>query len=180
MRIAMIGLGKMGYNMTLRLMGGGHEVVVVDKNLDVARELASKGAIFAQTNVEAIAKLAAPRVVWVMVPAALTEEVIAEVSQRLSKGDVIIDGGNSNLKDSRLRAETLAKKGISLLRRRHERRRLGPQERLLPDGRRRQRARDDLRADLQDARADGRLRALRARRARALRQDGPQRHRVRA
>ncbi len=108
----MIGLGKMGYNMTLRLMGGGHEVVAVDKNLDVARELASKGAIFAQTNAEAVAKLAAPRVVWVMVPAQLTEEVIGEVSQNLTKGDVIIDGGNSNWKDTRARAESLAKKGI--------------------------------------------------------------------
>ncbi|MDP9034056.1 MAG: decarboxylating 6-phosphogluconate dehydrogenase [Myxococcota bacterium] len=114
MRIAMIGLGKMGYNMTLRLVGGGHEVVAVDKNVAVARELASKGAIFAQGNAEAISKLEGPRVVWVMVPSQLTEEVIMDVSQSLAKGDVIIDGGNSNWKDTRARAEVLAKKGIGL------------------------------------------------------------------
>jgi 6-phosphogluconate dehydrogenase len=112
MRLALIGLGKMGYNMTLRLIGGGHEVVAVDRNLDVARELATKGSIFAQNNAEAIGKLQGPRVVWVMVPAEVTEAVIQEVAGLLSKGDVIIDGGNSNWKDSRARAERLAEKGI--------------------------------------------------------------------
>jgi 6-phosphogluconate dehydrogenase len=112
MRLALIGLGKMGYNMTLRLIEGGHEVVAVDRNLDVARELATKGSIFAQSNAEAIGKLQGPRVVWVMVPAEVTEAVIQEVAGHLSKGDVIIDGGNSNWKDSRARAERLAEKGI--------------------------------------------------------------------
>jgi 6-phosphogluconate dehydrogenase len=112
MRLALIGLGKMGYNMTLRLIEGGHEVVAVDRNLDVARELATKGSIFAQNNAEAIGKLQGPRVVWVMVPAEVTEAVIQEVAGHLSKGDVIIDGGNSNWKDSRSRAERLAEKGI--------------------------------------------------------------------
>ena len=112
MRLALIGLGKMGYNMTLRLIEGGHEVVAVDRNLEVARELATKGSIFAQNNAEAIGKLQGPRVVWVMVPAEVTEAVIQEVAGHLSKGDVIIDGGNSNWKDSRARAERLAEKGI--------------------------------------------------------------------
>jgi 6-phosphogluconate dehydrogenase len=112
MRLAMIGLGKMGYNMTLRLLGGGHEVVAVDQNADVARELAQRGSIFAANAADAIAKLQSPRVVWVMVPAQVTDAVIMDVLSRLLKGDVIIDGGNSNWKDSRARAEILAQKGV--------------------------------------------------------------------
>jgi len=112
MRLAMIGLGKMGYNMTLRLVGGGHEVIAVDQNAAVAKELAGKGATFGESVADAIAKLAAPRVAWVMVPAGVTDAVIEELGQRLSKGDVVIDGGNSNWQNSRTRAEALAKKGI--------------------------------------------------------------------
>jgi 6-phosphogluconate dehydrogenase len=112
MRLAMIGLGKMGYNMTLRLLGGGHEVVATDRNPDVARELAGKGAIFAEGVADAVAKLAPPRIAWVMVPAQVTDAVVSELAQRLAKGDVIIDGGNSNWKDSRARAERLAQKGL--------------------------------------------------------------------
>ncbi|MGA7121828.1 MAG: decarboxylating 6-phosphogluconate dehydrogenase [Polyangiaceae bacterium] len=112
MRLAMIGLGKMGYNMTLRLLGGGHEVVAVDQNTDVARDVAKQGAIFASSVAEALAQLQPPRVAWVMVPAQVTEAVVGQVSERLSKGDVLIDGGNSNWKDSRARAETLAQKGL--------------------------------------------------------------------
>jgi len=112
MRLAMIGLGKMGYNMTLRLLQGGHEVVAVDRNLDVARELAGKGAIFAESIADAIGKMQAPRVAWVMVPSQVTDAVINELGERLSKGDVLIDGGNSNWHESRARAEKLAAKGI--------------------------------------------------------------------
>jgi len=112
MRLALIGLGKMGYNMTLRLLEGGHEVVAVDRSVELARELATKGAIFGENAGDAIAKLSAPRVVWVMVPSQVTDAVIQDVAGRLSKGDVIIDGGNSNWKDSRARAEKLAEKGI--------------------------------------------------------------------
>jgi 6-phosphogluconate dehydrogenase len=112
MRLAMIGLGKMGYNMTLRLLQGGHEVVAVDRNLDVARELAGKGAVFAENVADAITKLQAPRIAWVMVPSQVTDAVINELADRLSKGDVLIDGGNSNWHDSRSRAEKLAAKGI--------------------------------------------------------------------
>ena len=108
----MIGLGKMGYNMTLRLLQGGHEVVAVDRNLDVARELAGKGAVFAESIADGVSKLSAPRIAWVMVPAQVTDAVINELAERLSKGDVLIDGGNSNWKDSRVRAEKLASKGI--------------------------------------------------------------------
>ncbi len=112
MRLALIGLGKMGYNMTLRLLEGGHEVVAVDRNLDVARELATKGSTFAESTSKALEKLPTPRVVWIMVPAEVTDAVITDVAGYLSKGDVIIDGGNSNWKDSKARAERLAAKGV--------------------------------------------------------------------
>jgi 6-phosphogluconate dehydrogenase len=113
MQIAMIGLGKMGANMTMRLLGGGHQVVVHDRNADVARELAGKGATFAESIADVVGKLKAPRVVWVMVPAGgPTDAVINELSERMSKGDIVIDGGNSNWKDSRVRAERLAQKGL--------------------------------------------------------------------
>jgi 6-phosphogluconate dehydrogenase len=112
MRLAMIGLGKMGYSMSLRLLQGGHEVVGVDRNLDVSRELAGKGAIFAESLADGISKLQPPRIVWVMVSANATEAVIRESTERLSKGDILIDGGNSNWKDSCLRAGKLADKGL--------------------------------------------------------------------
>ncbi|HLK40561.1 MAG TPA: decarboxylating 6-phosphogluconate dehydrogenase [Polyangiaceae bacterium] len=112
MRLAMIGLGKMGYNMTLRLVGGGHEVVAVDRNAELSKELAAKGAMFAEGVPDALAKLQAPRVVWVMVPSQVTDSVIDDVSARLSSGDVVIDGGNSNWRDSRVRAERLAQRGL--------------------------------------------------------------------
>ncbi|MCL2448008.1 MAG: decarboxylating 6-phosphogluconate dehydrogenase [Polyangiaceae bacterium] len=112
MRLAMIGLGKMGYNMTLRLVANRHEVVCVDRNLDVARELAGKGAVFASNVGEAIAKLAPPRVVWVMVPSQVTSAVIQEAAGLLAAGDVVIDGGNTNWKESVAHAADLAKKGV--------------------------------------------------------------------
>jgi len=112
MRLAMIGLGKMGYNMTLRLLRAGHEVVAADRNVDTARELAGQGAIFAATLPEALGKLPPPRVVWVMVPAQVTDEVIEEASAHLAAGDILIDGGNSNWKDSRSRSSRLAQKAI--------------------------------------------------------------------
>jgi 6-phosphogluconate dehydrogenase len=112
MRLAMIGLGKMGSNMTLRLVQGGHEVVAIDRDLDIARELGTKGAIFSESIADGVRKLKAPRVAWVMVPEKVTDSVIDDVAGHLSKGDVLIDGGNSNWKDSRVRAERLEKKGI--------------------------------------------------------------------
>jgi 6-phosphogluconate dehydrogenase len=112
MRLAMIGLGKMGYNMTLRLLGGGHDVVAFDANAEVVRELASKKATPAESLLDVIGKLQPPRIVWVMVPAQVTEKVIGELGDRLSSGDIVIDGGNSNWKDSRARAEALGHRGV--------------------------------------------------------------------
>ncbi len=112
MRLAMIGLGKMGSNMTLRLVQGGHEVVAIDRDVSISQELGTKGAIFAESVADGLGKLKAPRIVWVMVPEKVTDSVIDDVASHLSKGDVLIDGGNSNWKDSRVRAERLAQKGV--------------------------------------------------------------------
>jgi 6-phosphogluconate dehydrogenase len=97
---------------TSRVAVGPPDVVAAPPNADLARELAAKGAIFGESAADAIAKLSGPRVVWVMVPSQVTDAVIQDVASKLSKGDIVIDGGNSNWKDSRSRAEKLAEKGI--------------------------------------------------------------------
>jgi 6-phosphogluconate dehydrogenase len=109
----MIGLGKMGHNMTLRLLGAGHEVVAVDRNAAAVAELAAQGAIASEGIDDALKKLDPPRVVWVMVPAEVTDGVVEKLGYCLSRGDVIIDGGNSNWEDSRARAERLDGCGIA-------------------------------------------------------------------
>ena len=113
MHIGMIGLGRMGANMVRRLMRGGHDAVAFDLNPDRARELAAEGATPAATLDALIAALPAPRIVWLMVPAGEpTEQMVMAVADRLSPGDVIIDGGNSNFKDDVRRAATLAARHI--------------------------------------------------------------------
>ncbi len=113
MKLAMIGLGKMGANMTSRLLRGGHEVVAFDLNEEAVQKAELEGAEGARTLAEVAEKLSAPRVVWVMVPAGkITESVIAELSELFSAGDTIIDGGNTMYKDDIRRAEMLAEKNI--------------------------------------------------------------------
>jgi len=109
----MIGLGRMGGNMSERLLKGGHEVVAFDRSPDVTQKYVSQGATGAATLNEVVAKLKAPRVIWIMVPAGKpVDETIAQLLPGLSKGDVIIDGGNSNFHDSMRRAAELKPKGI--------------------------------------------------------------------
>lgn len=113
MKLAMIGLGKMGANMTSRLLRGGHEVVAFDLNEDAVQQAEGEGAQGARSLKEAVEKLEAPRVCWVMVPAGkITEAVISELGDLLSSGDTIIDGGNTLYKDDIRRAEMLAEKDI--------------------------------------------------------------------
>ena len=113
MRLAMIGLGRMGGNMTERLMKGGHEVVAFDRTPATVQKYEAIGAKGAHTLEEVIANLKAPRVVWIMVPAGKpVDETIAHLLPGLSKGDVIIDGGNSNFHDTMRRAAELKAKGI--------------------------------------------------------------------
>ena len=112
----MVGLGRMGGNMTRRLLGGGHEVVGFARNPASVQELVSHGAIGADSLDDLVAKLEAPRVVWVMVPAGdATEQTVDRLSELLQKGDVVVDGGNSRYTDSVRRAEALAGEGIGFL-----------------------------------------------------------------
>jgi 6-phosphogluconate dehydrogenase len=115
-RIGMVGLGRMGGNMTARLLRAGHEVVAYARRKEQVDEAVEKGAVGAGSLAELVSELEAPRAVWVMVPAgAATDGVIDELSDLLTKGDVVVDGGNSRFTDSVARAEALSKKGISLI-----------------------------------------------------------------
>ena len=113
MRIAIVGLGRMGGNIARRLMEHGHETVVFDQNAGTVAELAKDGAVAASSLEEVVAKLDPPRAVWVMLPAGgPTEATIEALGGQLGKGDVIIDGGNSFYKDDIRRAGALAENGI--------------------------------------------------------------------
>ena len=113
MRLGMIGLGRMGANMTRRLMRGGHEVVVTDLSPDNVKHIAGEGAIASASLDDFVSKLGTPRVAWLMVPAGgPTEQTVQALSQRLKSGDIIIDGGNSYFKDDVRRSKQLSEKGI--------------------------------------------------------------------
>jgi 6-phosphogluconate dehydrogenase len=116
MQIAMIGLGRMGGNMVKRLLGGGHKVVVYDRDSAAVERLAKEGATASASLAELTSKLAAPRAVWVMLPPGNpTESTIQELSRLMSANDIVIDGGNSRFKDSVRHAEELAKKNLRWL-----------------------------------------------------------------
>ncbi|MGD9890686.1 MAG: phosphogluconate dehydrogenase (NAD(+)-dependent, decarboxylating) [Dehalococcoidia bacterium] len=113
MEIGMIGLGRMGGNMTRRLLQGGHRVVVFDRSTEAVQAAEDEGAAGAGSLAELVQALQPPRAVWMMVPAgAPVEATIAELSPLMSSGDVLIDGGNSNYKDTIHRAEALVPAGI--------------------------------------------------------------------
>ena len=113
MRLAMIGLGRMGGNMSERLMKGGHEVVVFDRSAEAVAKYVAQGATAASTTAEVPGKLIGPRIVWIMVPAGKpVDECIASLLPGLKRGDVIIDGGNSNYHETMRRAAELEPKGI--------------------------------------------------------------------
>jgi len=115
-QLGMIGLGRMGANMTLRLLRGGHEVIVHDRSADAVSALVKEGAVPAFTVEELAAKLAAPRSVWLMVPAgAPVTDTITSLAPLLSPGDTMIDGGNSNYRESIARAEQLSKDGLNFV-----------------------------------------------------------------
>jgi len=116
MKIGMVGLGRMGSNMTLRLIRGGHDVVAHDVSPDAIEKVVSEGAIAAPSVQDFIGALDGPRAVWVMVPSgAITEETIATLAELLEKNDVVVDGGNSRHTDTQRRAKELADRGIHLL-----------------------------------------------------------------
>jgi 6-phosphogluconate dehydrogenase len=116
MQIGMVGLGKMGGRMTERLVRAGHEVVVYDRSNEAVAEAVETGAIGARSLDDLVEKLEAPRAVWIMVPSGgPTESTVLALSEILSKGDTIIDGGNSNYKETIERAEACVEKGIFLV-----------------------------------------------------------------
>ncbi len=112
MKIGMVGLGRMGANIVRRLMRDGHECVVSDVSADAVANLAGEGAIGAESLSDLVAKLEAPRVIWVMIPAGITGRVVDELAELVEPGDIIIDGGNSNYRDDVRRGQALAAKGI--------------------------------------------------------------------
>jgi 6-phosphogluconate dehydrogenase len=116
MQLGMVGLGRMGSGMTLRLLQGGHQVVVFDHHPESIAALGKKGATGAANLEELGLKLTAPRVIWLMIPAgAPVDDTIQRLQGVLSPGDVIIDGGNSHYKDSMRRGEDLRSKQIEFL-----------------------------------------------------------------
>ncbi|MCX6059349.1 MAG: decarboxylating 6-phosphogluconate dehydrogenase [Chloroflexi bacterium] len=116
MELAIIGLGKMGLNMATRLVRGGHRVIGFARSKETVQEAVNIGAEGADTLENAVAKLNAPRIVWVMVPSGqTTDDTINKLEGLLQKGDTVIDGGNSNYKDSVRHASQLEAKGIDFV-----------------------------------------------------------------
>ncbi len=116
MQLGIVGLGRMGGNMTQRLLQGGHDLVVYDPNPQPVEAQVSSGAAGAASLNELVANLDVPRAIWSMVPSGdATEATISALADELGPGDTIVDGGNANYKDTIRRAGMLAEKGISLL-----------------------------------------------------------------
>jgi 6-phosphogluconate dehydrogenase len=113
MQLGMIGLGKMGANMTRRLLSGGHDLMVFDRNPEAVAAARAYGVVGTESPEDLAGKLTAPRAVWVMVPSGEpTEQTIAHLAEMLERGDTIIDGGNSNYKDTVRRAAWLGERGL--------------------------------------------------------------------
>jgi 6-phosphogluconate dehydrogenase len=116
MDLAMVGLGKMGLNMATRLARGGHRVIGFARTDATVAEAVKLGAEGAHSLEEAVSKLEAPRLVWLMIPAGkVTHDSVEQLSTLLSEGDIVVDGGNSNYKDSVLHASMLEPKGIEFV-----------------------------------------------------------------
>ena len=113
MQLAMIGLGRMGGNMARRLMRAGHEVIVYSATAKTREAFAQEtGACAASSLDELVARLKPPRVIWLMVPAAVVDTTLDELAARVQKDDIIVDGGNSYYIDDIRRAKELSAKGI--------------------------------------------------------------------
>lgn len=116
MKLAILGLGKMGYNLTLNLLSHQHEVVAYDVDSTRAEELSHEGAIPAFSVEDAVTKLPTPRVIWLMVPAGeIVDQLVDQLSTLLDTGDIVIDGGNSHYKQSLDRYARLKEKGIHFM-----------------------------------------------------------------
>jgi len=108
MELGMIGLGRMGANMTERLVRGGHKVITYDRSAEAIQRVVDKGAVGARSLADFVKQLSLPRAIWLMVPSGdAVDQTIEQLLPSLAEGDIIIDGGNSNYKDSIRRAERL-------------------------------------------------------------------------
>ena len=112
MQLGMIGLGRMGANLVLRLMADGHRCVVYDVNAAPVEELAKEGAVGATKLEDFVAKLEKPRAIWIMVPAGVVQSTLDALVPLLDQDDTIIDGGNSYYRDDIERAKALLVRGI--------------------------------------------------------------------
>ena len=112
MQLGMVGLGRMGANMVRRLMKNGHQCVVYDVTPKSVTELAGEGATGSSSFQDFVGKLTKPRAIWLMIPAAVVDQTIAQIAPHLEAGDILIDGGNSYYIDDIRRSKELAPKGI--------------------------------------------------------------------
>jgi 6-phosphogluconate dehydrogenase len=112
MQLGMVGLGRMGANLTLRLMRAGHDVVVYDVNADAIARLETEGATGSRTIEDFVGALTPPRAAWIMVPAAVAGETADRIGGLMQAGDVVIDGGNTYYRDDIVRAAELAERGV--------------------------------------------------------------------
>ena len=116
MELGMIGLGRMGANMTERLVRGGHRVVSYDRSAEAIQRVVDIGGVGAHSLADFVNRLPPPRAIWMMVPSgAAVDETIEQLLPNLSKGDILIDGGNSNYKDSIRRAEKVSAQGMHFI-----------------------------------------------------------------
>ncbi len=116
MKLAMVGLGRMGMNMARRLLRGGHEVVAFNRSPDKTERLAAEGADGATSLPQVVEKLAPPRVVWLMLPAGeIIDEHLEQLRAHLEAGDIVIDGANTYYRDDLRRSEVLAERGVHFL-----------------------------------------------------------------
>ncbi len=115
MQLGMVGLGRMGSNMVKRLLNNGHTSVVFDRSAKAIQDLESSGAVGASSYEDLVSKLAKPRAIWLMIPAAVVDETIAAIAPHLDQGDMLIDGGNSYYIDDIRRSEELAPRGIQYI-----------------------------------------------------------------
>ncbi len=115
MQLGMVGMGRMGANMAIRLIKAGHECIVYDRDAGSLKDMEGKGAKWAKELRELIAMLSAPRALWLMVPAAIVDGVLEEVAPMLEPGDILIDGGNSYYHDDIRRAAALKEKSIQYI-----------------------------------------------------------------
>ncbi len=183
MKLGLIGLGRMGANMARRLRRGGIDVVAYNRNPDVTRALAAETGLTAVESLpELVAALAPPRTVWLMLPAGdITDTHLEQLQPLLARGDLVVDGANSWYKDSLRRAAQLNAVGIDFADAGVSGGVWGLENgyALMLGGSAAAIARLKPAIQVLAPGADSRLAALRAGRQRPLREDGPQRHRVR-